>query len=215
MTLRWQRKWREANRRPIQGNSPNDRILHGPDWNRYERVCGHFFSAVPLPQIPETPRVSRNAFFRHRGIYHSDGAFCQAGARGPPPVGRPWSPAKERDGRGALCPSSAMSSGRLFLDRGARQHCPSALHRQPDHKTLDGFQERIYYRMVTASFPLCLTKGVHPIISVQSRASAAIPFFAFQYSWSPKGIPKIRFTAYRKIFDPYFHNQLLPNHSFI
>ena len=66
-----------------------------------------------------------------------------------------------------------MSSGRLFLDRGARQHCPSPLHRQPDHKTLDGFQERIYYRMVTASFPLCLTKGVHPIISVHRRESAA------------------------------------------
>ena len=27
------------------------------------------------------------------------------------------------------CPSSAMSSGRLFLDRVARQHCPSPLHR--------------------------------------------------------------------------------------
>ena len=28
-----------------------------------------------------------------------------------------------------------MSSGRLFLDRVARQHCPSPLHRQPEHNT--------------------------------------------------------------------------------
>ena len=28
-----------------------------------------------------------------------------------------------------------MSSDRLFLDRVARQHCPSPLHRQPEHNT--------------------------------------------------------------------------------
>jgi hypothetical protein len=28
-----------------------------------------------------------------------------------------------------------MSSGRLFLDRVARQHCPSPLHRHPQHNT--------------------------------------------------------------------------------
>jgi hypothetical protein len=49
----------------------------------------------------------------------------------PPPVGRPPMPGKGRDGRNyAPCSSSAMSSGRLFLDRVARQHCPSPLHRQ-------------------------------------------------------------------------------------
>jgi hypothetical protein len=49
----------------------------------------------------------------------------------PPPVGRPPMPGKGRDGRNyAPCSSSAMSSDRLFLDRVARQHCPSPLHRQ-------------------------------------------------------------------------------------
>jgi hypothetical protein len=38
-------------------------------------------------------------------------------------------PVKGRDGRSAPCSSSAMSSDRLFLDRVARQHCPSPLHR--------------------------------------------------------------------------------------
>jgi len=37
----------------------------------------------------------------------------------------------EHAGKNVLCPSSAMSSGRLFLDRVARQHCPSPLHRHP------------------------------------------------------------------------------------
>ena len=37
---------------------------------------------------------------------------------------------KERAERITFCPSSAMSSDRLFLDRGARRHCPSPLHRQ-------------------------------------------------------------------------------------
>src|SRR5262249_23984173 len=36
---------------------------------------------------------------------------------------------EERDGRSTLFSSFAMSSGRLFLDRVARQHCPSPLHR--------------------------------------------------------------------------------------
>ena len=68
------------------------------------------------------------AFLRHGGIYRSDRAI-QPGAGAPPPVGRRPGPGKERDGRSALCSSSAMSSDRLFLDRGARQHCPSPLHR--------------------------------------------------------------------------------------
>jgi hypothetical protein len=45
------------------------------------------------------------------------------------PLVGPRTPVKERDGRSAPCSSSAMSSDRLFLDRVARQHCPSPLHR--------------------------------------------------------------------------------------
>jgi hypothetical protein len=39
------------------------------------------------------------------------------------------SPRKGRDGRSAPCSSSAMSSGRLFLDRVGRHRRPSPLHR--------------------------------------------------------------------------------------
>ena len=73
-------------------------------------------------------------FLRHGRIYRSDRDH---------PSNRPgrdtasrWSaprPAKRRDGRSAPYPSSAMSSGRLFLDRVARQQSPSPLHRQVEH----------------------------------------------------------------------------------
>ena len=50
------------------------------------------------------------SFFRHAGIYRSDGDHRTRGGA-PPPVGRPPSPVKERDGRNnAFCSSSAMSS---------------------------------------------------------------------------------------------------------
>ncbi len=64
-------------------------------------------------------------FLRHGGIYRSDVSFLLVNpGRVPPPVGRPRSQVIERDGRCTPCPSSAMSSDRLFLDRDARQHCP-------------------------------------------------------------------------------------------
>jgi hypothetical protein len=45
------------------------------------------------------------------------------------PMIGPVTQVKERVGRTTLFSSSAMSSDRLFLDRVARQHCPSPLHR--------------------------------------------------------------------------------------
>ena len=75
----------------------------------------------------------RPAFFRQCGIYRSDVAFTLG--RG---TASRWSgpgQVREHAGRNMSCPSLAMSSGRLFLDRGARQHCPSPLHRQEQTNT--------------------------------------------------------------------------------
>jgi hypothetical protein len=69
----------------------------------------------------------------------------QPGAGVRPPVNRHPGPVKGGDGWSAPLSSSAMSSGRLFLDRVARQQSPSPLHRQPDDKTLDGSSRRIYH----------------------------------------------------------------------
>jgi hypothetical protein len=54
------REWREVKRRPVQGNSQNDRILHGPDCNRHKRVYADSFPATPLPQVPGIQQGSRN-----------------------------------------------------------------------------------------------------------------------------------------------------------
>src|SRR3990172_1447433 len=52
-----------------------------------------------------------------------------------------------------------MSSDRLFLDRVARQHCPSRLHRQTQIKVLDGQNGTIYLRMVASVSTGCLSRG--------------------------------------------------------
>lgn len=52
---------------------------------------------------------------------------------GLPPTGSNPSFRKCREER--FLPIVAMSSGRLFLDRGARQHCPSPLHRRAQTNT--------------------------------------------------------------------------------
>src|ERR1035441_5665064 len=122
------RRWREVERRPVPGNSPNDRILRGPDCNRPKRVYADSFPTTPWPEFPEAQRISGRRFLRHA---ESIGPMCSLNPRPESrlPLVGPRSPVKERDGRNAFCSSAAMSSDRLFLDRVARQHCPSPLHR--------------------------------------------------------------------------------------
>src|SRR5450759_4594480 len=67
--------------------------------------------------------------FGHGGIYRSDVSShlinLMPGSRFTVGSG----PGYRTRRKNTPCPSSAMSSGRLFLDRVARQHCPSSLHR--------------------------------------------------------------------------------------
>jgi len=127
------RRWREVERRPVPGNSPNDRMLRGPDCNRPKRVCADPFPATPWSRFPRSHRTPGMRFLRQAesigpmGSQNQNHQNLGAGCR--LPLVGPRAPVKERDGRGALCSSSAMSSDRLFLDRVARQHCPSPLHR--------------------------------------------------------------------------------------
>jgi hypothetical protein len=99
------------------------------------------FAPMPSPPL----RASENRGMpgmRFSGMTESIGPMCsphkkhvKTGGGVPPPVGRPRAPVQGRDGRRAPYPSSAMSSGRLFLDRVARQQSPSPLHRQPELNT--------------------------------------------------------------------------------
>ena len=111
-------------------------------WNRPKRVCVDPQSTVPVARAEarrqcarsDEPRALVFAFLRHGGIYRSDVVQTRTKPRVgtmPPPAGRPRAQGKERVGRTTLFSSSAMSSGRLFLDRVARQQSPSPLHRHP------------------------------------------------------------------------------------
>jgi hypothetical protein len=97
----------------------------------------------------------------------------------------PRAPVKGRDGRTAPHPSSTMSSGRLFLDRVARQHCPSPLHRRdqtnthfrnarskPDISTLRRIGH-FYFALTQPSYHV--RSGVHrPYVSQCVRARVAM-----------------------------------------
>jgi hypothetical protein len=71
------------------------------------------------------------AFSRHSGICRSDEfiTVCKPGPAYRFPAGSgPGHQAHRKETRLLIV---ATSSGRLFLDRDARQHCPSPLHRHP------------------------------------------------------------------------------------
>jgi hypothetical protein len=129
---------------PVRGNSPTDR-KDNPDFESPQESLHRCPPARPLPRrvargecAPASEPQARDlAFFRHGGIYRSD----VAQNRGNPRAGRrlplvgPRSSVKDATEGARLGSSSAMSSGRLFLDRVARQQSPSPLHRQPEHNT--------------------------------------------------------------------------------
>jgi hypothetical protein len=64
---------------------------------------------------------------------------------------------KERVGRTTLFSSSAMSSGRLFLDRVGRHQSPSPLHRRDQNKSIARSKQTIYHRTVSSVLTGCLT----------------------------------------------------------
>src|SRR5690348_1869493 len=83
-----------------------------------------------------------------------------------------WSaprPRKGRDGRSAPCSSSAMSSGRLFLDRVGRHQSPSPLHRRGQNILIVRTERRIYHQAVSSVLTGCLTfrdkRKVWPVTS--------------------------------------------------
>ena len=60
-----------------------------------------------------------------------------------------------------------MSSGRLFLDRVARQHGPSPLHRHDQDNSIAGSNGTNYHRTVTSVLTTCLTPGGRRISAYQ------------------------------------------------
>ena len=104
----------------------------------------------------------RMRFLRHVGIYRSDVSFVLFTPGACPAFRSGRCQGIGHTGKNMPCPSSAMSSGRLFLDQVARQHCLSPLRRQGHHKTLDQRIETNYHRTARCGLSGCLTLGVHP-----------------------------------------------------
>jgi len=112
-------------------------------------------------------------FLRHGGIYRSDGGEIQnqnhqdprAGCR--LPLVGPRTPVTDATEGARLGSSSAMSSGRLFLDRVARQHCPSPLHRHPHPKTVRGWGTMKWQRTANSVLTVCLSRGDNPTLKVK------------------------------------------------
>ena len=134
------RKWREGKVRPIPGNSPHDRRVSRGISFSFWRICDDPFPATPLPQLQRTIlgrpvcvfKAWRNLsgpmwFPSQNQTLGRDRAASRRSAPGP----------GKRTRREDHAPSHRpqMSSGRLFLDRGARQQSPSLLHRQPQNNT--------------------------------------------------------------------------------
>jgi hypothetical protein len=122
------------------------------------------FAPMPPLRIPGypgglIPMAIGMRFRRHDGIYRSDVVQTPNPGYGfqPPPAGRPRPQVKERVGRTTLFSSSAMSSGRLFLDRVGRHQSPSPLHRRDQNKMIARFEGTIYHQTVTSVLTGCLT----------------------------------------------------------
>ena len=148
-------------RRPLQGNPASDRMLRGPGCHRHSRVCAD--TSVPFTGLPRRYHSDghRDAFSRHYGIYRSDVIQTKPTTKPwerdlPSPAGQPRPQVKERVGRTTLFSSSAMSSGRLFLDRVGRHQSPSPLHRRDQNKMMDRSTGTIYHQTVSSVLTGCL-----------------------------------------------------------
>jgi hypothetical protein len=126
------RQWREVKVRPIPGNPPPAQPVSRGVYS-LKRVCDDPFSATALPQLQRTILGAQDAFleaWRNLSVRYGQATTKSRGETAPPPARRPRTQVEERVGRTTPRSSSAMSSDRLFLDRVARQHCPSPLHRR-------------------------------------------------------------------------------------
>jgi len=131
------RRWREGKVRPIPGNSPHDRLVSRGILPSFWRICDDAFSATVFPWAAKNNTGRPVCVFKGMAesiwsdmvrLQPTLGRDRTASRRSAPGPGR-------RTRREDHAPSHRpqMSSGRLFLDRGARQHCPSPLHRRPQN----------------------------------------------------------------------------------
>ena len=132
------RKWREGKVRPIPGNPPHDRLVSRVISSSLKESLRRSLPRHCLPQLQKIlgAQYAFGKAWRNLSVRCGQTTTKPWGGTAPPPDGRLQIQVEERVGRTTFCSSSAMSSDRLFLDRVARQHCPSPLHRQAQTTTV-------------------------------------------------------------------------------
>ena len=129
------RKWREGKVRPMPGNPPYDRLVSRVTFSSLKESLRR---SLPRHCFPHLQRIlgAQYAFLRHVRIYLVRCGFQTKDETQTLGWGRAasrWSAPSpgSRTCREDHAPSHRpqMSSGRLFLDRVARHHCPSPLRR--------------------------------------------------------------------------------------
>jgi hypothetical protein len=134
------RRWRGGKVRPIPGNPPHDRLVNRVISSSLKESLRRSLPRHYFPHLQQI-LVAQYAFLRHFGIYLVRCGFkTQTQTLGRGRAASRWSAPSpgSRTCREDHAPSHRpqMSSGRLFLDRVARQHCPSPLHRHAHTTTL-------------------------------------------------------------------------------
>jgi hypothetical protein len=136
------KKWRESKVRPLPGNPPHDRPVSRVISLSFWRICDDPFPATSFPQLRATilrrpvcvfkawRNLSGPMWFQNQSQNQTPGRDRAASRWSAP---SPGSRTRREDHAPSHRPQ--MSSGRLFLDRVARQQSPSPLHRQPQHNT--------------------------------------------------------------------------------
>ena len=138
------RRWREGKVRPIPGNSPHDRPVSRGISSSFKESLRR---SLPRHSVSATANIilgAQYAFFKAWRNLSGPMGFNFKNQSQNQTLGRDrtasrWSapsPGKRtRREDHALSHRPQMSSGRLFLDRVARQHCPSPLHRHAQTTT--------------------------------------------------------------------------------
>ncbi len=138
------------------------------------RICDDpFVTTVPL-----FIQRALYAFSRHGGIYRSD-VVQQNQILGRGRAASRWSAppqAKERVGRTTLFSSSAMSSGRLFLDRVGRHQSPSPLHRHVQNQSIAGSKGTICHRTVSSVLTVVSPFGITAIWATNTNNKGRAPY---------------------------------------
>ena len=133
-------EWREGKVRPIPGNAPHDRPVSRGILSLKEhlrRSLRRHSSCSPGRNDTEAPQYAFSQAGRNLSgpmwfskSNQTPGRNRAASRRSAP---GPGNGTRRKDRAPAHRPQ--MSSGRLFLDRVARQQSPSPLHRHPQHNT--------------------------------------------------------------------------------